>query len=125
MPWRFPSPWLSHLPPAAEIALAAHPTMDRSVPPIAHHTPDLQSQAGGDPFDAMNATLARLDRLFYYSSVAWMDSQVGRVIDELDTLGLTDSTLTVLHSDHGWALGEHGQWQKFNNCADCELNSGP
>ena len=44
-----------------------------------------------------------------------MDSRVGVVLNELDTLGLTPTTLVVFHADHGWALGEHGQWQKFNN----------
>jgi arylsulfatase A-like enzyme len=30
-----------------------------------------------------------------------MDHQVGRIMDELDTLGLTGSTICVLHGDHG------------------------
>jgi len=38
-----------------------------------------------------------------------------QVTDELDTLGHTADTLVVLHSDHGWSLGEHGEWQKFSN----------
>jgi len=36
-------------------------------------------------------------------------------LNELDTLGLTNDTLVVFHSDHGWSLGEHGQWEKFTN----------
>jgi iduronate 2-sulfatase len=44
-----------------------------------------------------------------------MDSQVGRVLDELDSLQRTSDTLVVFHADHGWSLGEHGEWQKFSN----------
>lgn len=36
------------------------------------------------------------------------DTAVARLLATLDTQGLTDETLVVLHSDHGQALGEHG-----------------
>lgn len=49
----------------------------------------------------------------YYASVSFMDFQVGRVLDALGKLGLEDRAIVVFASDHGWQLGEHGQWQKM------------
>lgn len=48
----------------------------------------------------------------YYASVTFMDQQVGRILDELDRLGLADSTAIVFTSDHGYHLGDHTFWQK-------------
>ena len=50
----------------------------------------------------------------YYASVTFMDEQVGRVLDELDRLGLREKTAIVFTSDHGYHLGEHTFWQKSN-----------
>ena len=50
----------------------------------------------------------------YYASVAFMDAQVGRILDGLEQLGLRDSTAVIFTSDHGYHLGEHGFWQKTN-----------
>lgn len=48
----------------------------------------------------------------YRASVTGMDRKLGVLLDELDTLGLTNSTAVVLHGDHGWQLGEMGEWRK-------------
>ncbi len=50
----------------------------------------------------------------YYAAVTFMDDQVGRILDELDRLGLRDSTAIVFTSDHGYHLGDHTFWQKSN-----------
>lgn len=50
----------------------------------------------------------------YYASVTFMDQQVGRILDELDRLGLAESTAIVFTSDHGYHLGDHTFWQKAN-----------
>ena len=51
----------------------------------------------------------------YYASLSYMDSQVGRVLDEVQRLGLTDNTIIVLWGDHGYHLGDHGTWTKHTN----------
>ena len=43
-----------------------------------------------------------------------MDDQVGRILDELEDLGLDEKTVVVFTSDHGYHLGEHTFWQKSN-----------
>ena len=50
----------------------------------------------------------------YYASTQFMDEQVGRILDELERLGLRESTAVVFTSDHGYHLGEHTFWQKSN-----------
>ena len=50
----------------------------------------------------------------YYASVEFMDTQVGRILDELEALGLRDSTAIAFTSDHGYHLGEHTFWEKGN-----------
>ena len=51
----------------------------------------------------------------YYASLSYMDSQVGRVLDEVDRLGLDKNTIIVLWGDHGYHLGDHGTWTKHTN----------
>lgn len=51
----------------------------------------------------------------YYTSVTYMDAQVGKVIRELERLKLDKNTIIVLLSDHGFHLGEHGLWGKTTN----------
>ncbi|MDP6553120.1 MAG: sulfatase [Pirellulaceae bacterium] len=50
----------------------------------------------------------------YYAAVTFMDAQVGRILEELDQLGLRKSTAIVFTSDHGYHLGDHTFWQKGN-----------
>lgn len=54
-------------------------------------------------------------RQAYAACVSYVDAQIGKVIAELDHLGLTKNTIVVLWSDHGYQLGHLGSWTKLTN----------
>tara|TARA_A100000164_G_scaffold365626_1_gene385410 strand:- start:1639 stop:4662 length:3024 start_codon:yes stop_codon:yes gene_type:complete len=51
----------------------------------------------------------------YYACVSYIDAQIGIILDELEKNDLMDNTIIVLWGDHGWHLGDHGQWAKHSN----------
>lgn len=51
----------------------------------------------------------------YCSCVSYVDAQLGRVLAELERLGLRENTIIILWGDHGWKLGEHASWCKHTN----------
>jgi arylsulfatase A-like enzyme len=48
----------------------------------------------------------------YLRCVAAIDDNLGRLLDRLDELGLSDSTIVIYTSDQGFYLGEHGWYDK-------------
>jgi arylsulfatase A-like enzyme len=85
--------------------------------------PDYAIQPGGEmrsyhgiPEGSIPDDLARQLKHGYYAATSYMDAQVGRVLDELDRLGLREKTIIILWGDHGWKLGEHDAWCKHSNC---------
>lgn len=69
----------------------------------------------GTPAGIVPAGQARTLRHGYYACVSYVDAQVGRVMGELDRLGLTRNTIVIVWGDHGYKLGEHTGWGKSSN----------
>lgn len=50
----------------------------------------------------------------YFAACSGVDRAVGRLLAELEKLGLTGNTLVVYTSDQGFCTGHHGVWGKGN-----------
>lgn len=86
-------------------------------PAVEENPPEVPAAALGSykkEQDKLTDELRRKCVQSYYASISFMDAQVGRVIDALDKNGLTDNTVIVFTSDHGYHMGEHGLWQKMS-----------
>jgi choline-sulfatase len=98
-PFRFPREWLGRYRPR-----------DFSVPPMSqqdrHEQPRVFRHLTEDDLRGIQAA--------YYTSLSFMDEQIGRLVRTLDEIGLGSSTLVVFLSDNGYLLGQHGRVEK--NC---------
>jgi iduronate 2-sulfatase len=102
--------------PAAGIRLAANPFPPKDVPPMAMHNFDeLRAYSDMPKVGPVSEAKARELVRAYQAASSYTDTQIGRVLDELERLGLRQKTIVVLWGDHGWHLGEHGMWCKHSN----------
>jgi arylsulfatase A-like enzyme len=96
-PFRFPREWEGKFRPG-----------DFSVPKVT--SADLRDRP--NVFKALTDRDAQGIQAAYYTSLSFLDHQVGRVIDALDANGLSDDTVVVFLGDNGYMLGEHARFEK-------------
>ena len=48
----------------------------------------------------------------YYASISYIDNLIGKLIQELESLGLDKNTMVIIWGDHGWHLGNDRKWGK-------------
>ena len=120
LPFNAPKPYWD-LYDRRQIAPATNPTPPQNCPEVALHdsrellgTPGRPARPGRPTGPLNDAEVLEL-RHGYLAGVSFLDAQVGKLLDELDRLDLSDQTVVVFWSDHGFHLGEHGLWCKTSN----------
>jgi arylsulfatase A-like enzyme len=89
------------------------------IPPPPYDTKfdgDYRGTVTGENFivdPSINAKMPERDRehivALYDGEIAWTDEHIGKILDDLDSLGLRDATVVMLLSDHGEEFFEHGR----------------
>ena len=116
LPWVAPKKYWDLYDPAT-LALAPNPYLPVDAPEYAINPNDGEFRAykGVPGRGDVPPALAHKLKQAYFAGVSYSDAQVGRVLAELDRLGLRENTIVILWGDHGWKLGEHDAWGKHTN----------
>ena len=105
----------------AKIELPRPKTLPKDVPTVAlHENGELRGQYTNMKERNLSDAQTRELRHGYYACVSFVDAQIGRLLAELDRLGLRENTIVILLGDHGWHLGEQTLWGKHT---DFELDA--
>lgn len=87
------------------------PARPKDAPEIAFH--DSREILGLPPRQiTLNAAKIAEMRHGYLANISYMDAQIGKVLKALEDNRLTERTIIVFLSDHGYHLGEHTLWAK-------------
>jgi iduronate 2-sulfatase len=116
LPWVSPKKYWDLYDPA-KIDLAPNPFLPKGAPPYAINPNDgeMRSYKGVPPEGPVPPDIAHKLKQAYFAGVSYSDAQIGKVLAELDLLGLRKNTIVVLWGDHGWKLGEHSAWGKHTD----------
>ena len=126
LPFIFPEQF-ADLYPEQDIQLPSNPWAPEAMPNIAWSGwNELRTYRDVEAAELLNPSLGDVNvtlpdqmtkdlRRAYYATVSYIDAEIGRVLDQLDQLGLAESTIVMLWGDHGWQLGEHAEWCKHTN----------
>jgi len=102
--------------PVESVKLPENRVYPKDVPELALHR-SLEFRVYSDVPDQgpFPDSLLRDSLRAYRACISYVDAQVGRIMTELDRLGLNQNTVVVLWGDHGWHLGEQNLWGKMTN----------
>lgn len=110
-PHVYPKEFLDLVPPLDDIELPPNPEFTEGAPPICW----IEEGPAGKWNETANPDRVRALRQGYYAAAAYSDALLGQLLDEIDLLGVGNTTAVVLTADHGWGLGEHNHFIKYTN----------
>lgn len=100
----------------SKLTLTDTPNPPKDAPTIARHSSfELRTRTLVPTSGPIDEPTSRELLRAYYACASFVDAQIGRVLAELDALGLRENTIIVVWGDHGWHLGEYGIWGKATN----------
>lgn len=104
-----------------DIVMSPAPDKPKDAPPEAwHESGELRGGYADIPVEFtpwlqnIPDELSRTLRHGYYAATTYSDAQVGKVLDAIERLELSDNTVIILSSDHGFSLGDHTLWNKHS-----------
>lgn len=75
--------------------------------------PDIKAtNISGMPGDVLPTNVTLALRRAYFACVSHVDEELGRIVDAIDNSRFAKDTVITLVGDHGFQLGEHGEWGK-------------
>lgn len=109
LPWYVPRKYFDLFPLETIQLPATIPNDLDDVPPAGVK----MAQPTGDHAAVTKAGLWRAGVQAYLATIAFLDAQIGRLIEAADRSWRSNRLVIVLWSDHGWHLGEKQHWRKF------------
>ncbi|KAK2139788.1 hypothetical protein LSH36_1613g00000 [Paralvinella palmiformis] len=86
--------------------------------PLNEHQPHLEllrhvlNKTTHEPNEILSDYETKYYTRAYFACVRFVDDMVGILLDEVEKLGLSESTIVMFLGDHGWHLGENSLWGK-------------
>lgn len=116
-PYTVPEPWASMYDPEdmepGEVVPGEHERNPRHFAMTQQPSPDFDDwhvpyEAHGCDSHLYDKEALKKDMAVYYGMMSFLDQQIGRILDHLESNDLLKNTLIVFTTDHGHFLGQHG-----------------
>lgn len=75
---------------------------------------DLDPTIPNPTYPDLNVMRMKKQMREYLACTTGVDRNLGRILDRLDSLGLSQNTIVIFTSDHGYTMGHNGIWHKGN-----------
>lgn len=109
MPWNVPKKYFDMF-PLEKIKLPPHLAMDLDDIPAAGKR---MARPEGDHAEMLKSGRWKEAVQAYLATIAYMDMNLGRLLDAFEKSAYRNNTIICFWGDHGWHLGEKSHWRKF------------